>query len=44
MSERKRKSNLAKERVSVKKTKIESGTCNYCYRRDRILVEGKPYH
>ena len=43
MSERKRKSNLAEERVSVKKTKIESGTCNYCYRRDRILVEGKPY-
>ena len=43
MSERKRKSSLAKERVSAKKTNIKSGTCNYCYRRERILVEGKPY-
>ena len=43
MSERKRKSSLAEERVSAKKMKIESGTCNYCYRRERILVEGQPY-
>ena len=43
MSEKKRKDSLAEERTSASKTEIESDVYNYCYRCDRVLVEGKLY-